>query len=362
MTVRVAFVLPSFAGGGAERVMLALAGALDRTRFAPAIVALSGEGPLRAAVPPGIEVESLGRPRLRTAMPALVSALRRRNPELVISTFVHLNLALLAARPFLRQRTKLVLRDANIASASLPHAPFGGAMAFGVRRLYGRADRILCSSGRMMRDFATNYHVPAERMVVLPTPVDEAMLRALAAAPRREPGAGPRFVAAGRLTHQKGFDRLIEWIAALPADAHLTILGAGRDEAALRAAADKAGVAARVCFAGHLAAPWAHMAGADAFLLPSRWEGLPNVVLEALACGTKVIATDEAGAIAEIAEAAPKGAVTVATAGPDFVAAMRAVSRAPEATLRPSLLPAAYRLEAVAAQFAEILACAASPG
>ena len=364
--VNTVFVLPSFAGGGAERVALNLAGALDGARFTPSIVALSGEGPLRTAVPSGIEVETLGRPRLRTALPALVGALRRRNPEIVISTFAHLNLSLLAARPFLPRRTRLVLRDANIASASLPNARCGALMAQGVRHLYPKADRIVCSSGRMMRDFAANYHVPAARMIVLPNPVDEAALRALAVPPRREAGPGPRFVAAGRLTRQKGFDRLILWLAELPADAHLTILGAGPDADALSARAAKAGVAGRVRFAGHLSAPWPHYAGADAFLLSSRWEGMPNAALEALACGTKVIATDEAGAIAETAADAPRGAVSVVEPGAPFVAAMRAVAPDPPDALRPSLLPPAYRIENVAARFAEILTetmtCAASRG
>jgi glycosyltransferase involved in cell wall biosynthesis len=358
---RVAFVLPSFAGGGAERVALNLAGALDRARFAPVVIALNGEGPLAAAVPPGLPVEILGRARLRQALPALIVALRRLRPSVVVSTFGYVSLGLLASRSALPRGTRLVVREANLPSLSLPNAPHPRLTRVAYRLLYRRAEMVLCSSERMAAEFATRFSVAPEKLHILPNPVDEAAIRANASPPIRAPGEGPRFVAAGRLTRQKGFDRLIEWLAELP-DAHLTLLGAGSDEAALRAAASRSGLESRVNFTGHVANPWAYMAGADALVVPSRWEGLPNVSLEALSCGTPVIATTESGGIAEIAHAAPPGAVTVTAAGAPFVAAMRAVTPSPRERLRPSLLPPAYRLDDVAARFAELLACAASPG
>ena len=103
-------------------------------------------------------------------------------------------------------------------------------------------------------------------------------------------------------------------------------------------------------------APW--VAGADALLLPSRWEGLPNVALEALACGTPVIATPEAGGIHEIAELAGPDAVRIAPMGPDFVSAMTAVPRNDKGCLRPSLLPGEFHLTSVVAAFERLLEAA----
>ncbi|MGE5145739.1 MAG: glycosyltransferase [Candidatus Eiseniibacteriota bacterium] len=351
----IVFVLPSFAGGGAERVTLQLLAALDPSTALKSLVVLDSQGPLARDVGAGVDVIDLRAARLRRALPALVGALRRLGPEIVFSTFAHLNIALLAARPLLPRGMKIVVRDANIASASLARAPYGRLIAGGVRWLYPRADRILCTSERMMRDFAENFGVPPERMALLPNPVDERTIRQRAAAPVREPGAGLRFVAAGRLTEQKGFDRLLDWFAALSPDAHLTIIGEGRDRGLLGDAARRLGLDARVRFTGFLANPWEHMAGADAFLLPSRWEGLPNVALEALACGTPVIATTEAGGIDEIAAAARRGAVAVVEPGAAFVDAMRAVRPVVAAAPRDSLLPRVYRSEAVAARFASLI-------
>jgi glycosyltransferase involved in cell wall biosynthesis len=352
---RVAFVLPSYAGGGAERVVLQLLAALDPALAQRSLIVLDAQGPLARDVDVGVDVVDLRAARLRQALPALLGALRRLRPDVVFSTFAHLNVALLAARPLLPHGMKIVVRDANIASASLGRAPYGRVIAAGVRLLYPKADRVLCTSNRMMRDFTENFGVPRERMTLLQNPVDERTIRQRAAAPAREPGAGARLVAAGRLTEQKGFDRLLEWFAALPADAHLIIIGEGRDRVRLGDSARRLGLDARVRFTGFLANPWEHMAGADAFLLPSRWEGLPNVALEALACGTPVIATTEAGGIDEIAAAAPSGAVTVVEPGGAFVEAMRAVRPAAKLAPRDSLMPGGYRRAAASARFAAVI-------
>ena len=134
------------------------------------------------------------------------------------------------------------------------------------------------------------------------------------------------------------------------------MFGEGEERSALEGQARVLGLAERVTFAGFDPNPAPWIAGADALLLPSRWEGLPNVALEALACGTPVIAAPEAGGIGEIARAAKHGAVTIAAMGPDFLAAMAAAPRNTDAHLRASLLPDEFRLAAVVAEFERLLA------
>lgn len=352
---RVAFVLPSFAAGGAERVLLTLAGALDRARFAPEIVVLDGAGPWRSLVPVGAPVADLGKKRIRSALPALVHALHKSRPDVAVSTIGALNLALLALRPLLPAGLRIVVREANT-----PHRHARGAAGqrfyrWAYPRLYRRAGRVIVPARYLERELAEDFGVPRAKIVVLHNPVNEAALRAAALPPQRAAGPGARFVAVGRLVRQKGFDRLIEMMAAAPPDAHLTILGEGPDRAALEARRVALGLGARVAMPGFDGAAARHIAGADALLLSSRWEGMPNAALEALALGTPVIATPEAGGIAEIAAPAAPGAVILAAAGPDFVAAMTRVAPAPVSELRPSLLPQGFRLETAAARFAALL-------
>ncbi len=355
MSQSIAFVLPSFAGGGAERVIVTLAAHLDGDRFAPALVVLDGKGPLAQSVPAGMPVHDLARPRLRYALPRLVATLRCLRPAAIVPTLGYLNLAVLALRPLLPRGVRILPREANIPSATLPRMPWPRAVGQLYRWLYPRADAVICPARAVADELIRDFAVLPERLAVLHNPVEADRIRGAASVPRRAPGAGVRFVAAGRLTPQKGFERLLDMFAELPEMAHLTVLGEGPQEPALRARTARLGIAGRVDFPGFDPVPWARYAGADAFLLPSHWEGMPNAALEALACGTPVIATPEAGGIVEVARLAETGVVTLAEAGESFTRALENVKPAPVGKPRPSLLPPEFRPTTVVRHLEELL-------
>lgn len=209
----------------------------------------------------------------------------------------------------------------------------------------------------MLEELTCDFDVPSHVLCELQNPVDVSRIRLEALSNHRgSGGAGRCFVAAGRLTTQKGFDRLLEMFAesAGPED-RLAILGEGPLGEELRQRVNELGIGERVNLTGFLDNPWAWFAAADAFLLPSRWEGMPNVALEALACGLPVIATPESGGIAEVAAVAAPGAVQVVKAGNNFIQAMREVPCRPKDTLPKSLLPPQYQLESVVDTFASWL-------
>jgi len=97
----VSFVLPSFAAGGAERVMLTFASALDRAKYQVSLIVLSEAGALRDMVPADVPVTVLDRPRLRSALVPLCRALRRTRPDVAITTMAYMNFGVLSLRPFL---------------------------------------------------------------------------------------------------------------------------------------------------------------------------------------------------------------------------------------------------------------------
>lgn len=351
--IRVTFVLPSFAGGGAERVVLTLVAGLDRARFAPSLVVLQGEGPLQALVPEDIAVTDLERPRLRHAWRRLGPALRAHDPDIVVPTISHINLATLMSRRRLPARTRIIARESNTPSANLGATSWPRLYPWLYGRFCRKAQAILCPSRTIAKEFETEFAVDPNRLVVLPHPVDVDKIRTLAAQPERESGSGLRFVAAGRLTHQKGFDRLIDMLPALPPDSRLTIFGEGQDRDALVARAKDRKVDDRVTFAGFAQTPWPHYAGADAFLLPSRWEGMPNAALEALAVGTPVIARKEAGGVTEIG--ASDAGLKIVDSDDAFISAMASISPSEGQHLRNSLLPDRFTLASVIAEFEALL-------
>ncbi|HIP77354.1 MAG TPA: glycosyltransferase [Kiloniellaceae bacterium] len=352
------FVLPNFAGGGAERVALTLLAGIDRQRFAPHLAVFSASGPLQGLVTDDVTLHEIGQGRLRSALPRLIGLVRRLRPTAVFATQGYLNIALLAARPLLPRDTRLALRESNTPSQSLPNRRYPRLMAWAYRLLYPRADLLFCQHSQTEREMRDRFGVPAERIVSLPNPVPLDSLRAAAARPRRDGGPGLRFIAAGRLHRQKGFDRLIGSFRALPPDCRLRVYGEGPERAALEAQIESLALQDRVTLAGFSDSVPAALAGADACVIPSRWEGLPNVALEALACGTPVIATPEAGGIADLAEAAPAAVTLASLAGgnpPPFIAAMQTCRARQETDLRPSLLPAGYHETAVQNRFERAL-------
>lgn len=343
------FVLPSLAGGGAERVLLKLIGTCSPASFQSTLVLFTREGPLASLIPDQTAVHCLERPRLRRAFWPLVKLLRHHRPDVVISTLGYVNLALLMARPFLPMQTRLVVREANTPSQALPHGPKPMLTYLSYRCLYPTADRVICQHDRTVREMQTMFGVAGERIFTLRNPVDVADLRARAKQPARHPGPGLRFVAAGRLTRQKGFDRLLDLMNTHADDSHLSIFGDGPDQERLQAQTQQLGLSDRVTYHGFSEDLPKALAGADACLIPSRWEGMPNVALESLACGTPVVACDQAGGIKELA--GETSAVTVASWGHPFAEAMAQYTPDPVTALRSDLLPDSFHLATVAGSF-----------
>jgi glycosyltransferase involved in cell wall biosynthesis len=358
-------LLPSLAGGGAERVVLGLLRDLDRRRFAPTLALVrDDDNALAAEVPADIPVVALHGRRVRTALPQIVRLIWRMRPAVVLSTLSHLNLALAAIRPLLPAHLRLVARESVVVSEILRTYPAPRLWAWAYTRWYGRFDVVVCQSADMRRDLHERYAIPQDRMVTIHNPVDAERIRCLAGKREREPMLTPHpgsihLVAAGRLTHQKGFDLLIDALSLCnDPRLHLTVLGEGPQRAALEEQVRDRGLERQVVFAGFDPNPYPHFAAADAFVLSSRFEGLPNVVLEALACGTTVIALPAPGGIAEIASLAGGMVVTEAPTAGSLADALR---RLAAGTLqRPPIDLCTFERRRIVARYEAVLETASS--
>jgi glycosyltransferase involved in cell wall biosynthesis len=341
--LRFSVVVPSFEAGGAERVAITLAEGLAAADADVRLIVLDGRGPLRGSVAPGVRVTDLGRRRARWAGVALIRALAARGPHVVVATQTHLNQLLCLLRPLLPSGTQLILREPTLRGLGRHgrREPLAGAM----RLLYRRADLVVASSPAMGAELTRVLDPDRPQVTTLPNPVDVARLRRTCPAgpPTARPAA--HVVVVGRLVALKAVDETIRRVARIPTIGRLTVVGAGPDLAALRALSIELGLGDRVRFTGHLADPAPVVADADALVVASRLEGMPNAVLEALAVGTPVIAAD-LPALHELAAEVPAGGLRLVDRH-DLDAALGDIVPDPSARPRPSLLPSRYDRDAV---------------
>lgn len=295
------FILPVFSGGGAERVVLNIVTELCKRKHSIGIIVFDNTGPLLQLLPDNVHIYNLGTLRLRRSFVPLIKKLRKLNPKVIFSTLGYVNVTLLAIRLFLPSKIKIWIREANLPSISLKNNSYPKLMPLLYRILYARADKVICTSKIMKDEFLLDFKIPKSSIEILPNPVNIKMIHELSEPVERFDKGGVCYIAAGRLTFQKGFDRLLDWFSELnDKKSTLVILGNGSLKNELILKTRLLNIQKNIKFVEFCDNPWKWYAGADIFLLPSRWEGMPNSVLESLACGTPVIATSESGGIKDI--------------------------------------------------------------
>ena len=310
---------PSMHGGGAERVAAHLMNRCDRSQLDLRLGLLQATGPYLTDVDPAlVDIAPIGKDWVRyegdnssfykphrlilggLLAPTNVAAMVRRfRPDVMVSFLKGMNVITYAARAGLGPGApRWIAREGNNTDVVIDDEvrnPLGRTLVKTlVRHCYRAADCVLANSHEMARGLERDLGIPHSRLRVIHNPIDVDHIQQRARDPLPETRNRRFVVTAGRLEHQKAHDLLIEAFASSPAcrDLDLVILGRGSLEAQLKAQAAALGVADRVHFPGFVANPWAYFAKAALFVLPSRWEGVPTVVAEALACGAPALVTD----------------------------------------------------------------------
>ncbi|EAR51192.1 Glycosyl transferase group 1 [Oceanicola granulosus HTCC2516] len=334
---RILLLINSLEGGGAENVMVRVAAGLAaRAPDAEIRLALLDDLPAAYPAPPGVELVRLDS---RGAFWRSIRGVRRLvadwRPDVVLSFLARANCAAVLAR---RQGggPLCVISERVNTTSHFGTGPRERVLKAMIARLYPRADRVIAVSRGVGDDLRDRYGVPAERIEVIHNPVDIDTLRARAAAPPAIDLPGRFFVSVGRLVPNKGGDILLRAFArhAEPAR-HLVMLGDGPERDRLAALARKMGLAERVHMPGYLDNPQAVVARADAYVSASRSEGFPNALVEAMALGRPVIATDCASGPREILQGPPPAGLLVPVDDVDALA--RALDLVNEAETRHSL-------------------------
>ena len=291
-----ACVITELDPGGAERAFVRVVIGLKVRGWSPHVVSLvrtDGDGPLRESlVSGGLPVTALG--RLKSNPVAFLRHLRRVKPAACLSFLFHANL-------LTRMTAKLAGSPPVVCGVRVAERRRNGHRT--LDRLTGRlVDRWVCV-GESVRRFsvappsAGGAGLPADRVLAIPNGVDGDRWATAEPADRASlglPPDGPVLLFAGRLSAQKDPDTLLAGYAALAAthpDASLLIAGDGPDRARMTRWCETHAAGPRVRLPGRRDDLPNLMRLADLFVLPSRWEGTPNVLLEAAAAGTPVVAT-----------------------------------------------------------------------
>jgi glycosyltransferase involved in cell wall biosynthesis len=297
---RIAFFTPTLNPSGAERVTLNLVQGIAARGRPVDIVLTVATGALLEQVPADVRVVDLRAGRMIRSLPPLMRYLRRERPRVLISQMNHTNIVSLWASRLTGRHTPVVATVHNTLSQTTRHARrLGDRLGLPLlRTFYPWAARVVAVSQGAANDLVGLGRLPPELIEVIYNPViTPALLEEL----RRTPGhpwfadRGPPVVlGAGRLTRQKDFATLLRAFAQLRQrrSARLLVLGEGIERPALMELRSELNLENDVDLPGWRPDVLACMAHSAVFVLSSAWEGLPTVLIEALAAGARVVSTD----------------------------------------------------------------------
>lgn len=312
-SLHVAVFLSGLAGGGAQRRSLLLARGFVERGCAVDLIVVHAEGPFRTAVAPGIRLLALEPcasrlPVIRrikglwviSSLFALARYLATTRPDVLLATSIPANLAALWGRTLSRTHTPTVITaNLNLTKAT---AKWGALVAKLLRwliaRAYGGAQAVIAISRGVADDLITVTGIPGKRVFSIYNPLDLERVtrqsRETVEHPWLAVGAPPVVLAVGKLKRQKDYPTLVQAFARVRAhrEARLVILGEGEERARIERLVKILGIEADVYLPGFVENPFAWMARVSVFVLASAWEGLSNVLLEALACGCTIVSTD----------------------------------------------------------------------
>lgn len=290
-------VFAQTAVGGAERMSVTVTKTLDRSRFEVIYYLVgpadNGHAPLEAFIPSNMKVNIITSQSPISLIASMFWILVKEKPDVVFASVINLNNKLLLLRPLFK-KIKFIARCDNYLYT------YNDKQRKIIDKTYHRADIIIAQTEEMKQELIDEMHISEKKVVALMNPVDtDTIDRMLKEGTNPYSGSGKiRFVASGRFAYQKGFDILVEAFRLVKdsqPNAELYIVGrkdGGCEDCYndVENIIESKQLKDSVFCVGFQNNPYVYIKYADCFVLSSRWEGLPNVMIESLYLGTPVAA------------------------------------------------------------------------
>jgi glycosyltransferase involved in cell wall biosynthesis len=250
-------------------------------------------------LPDHLKEQQRGAVFLETAALRLANLAQERQCDVILSTQLWTSIIAVLARKYLPPSIRVIATVDNHPSTFLPGEQYGELYAYLIREYFNQADRVVAVGHGVAQDLIKNFGVKAEKIEVIYTPTLLKGIQKLARSKIDHPWFRekvPIIIFVGGLRKVKGVEHLLRAFAKVrrSTPARCVLVGDGEERARLETLAQELGIGEDVYFAGRQSNPFKYMKRATSFVLPSLSEGLPNVLIEAMACGCPVIATDVA--------------------------------------------------------------------
>ena len=208
---------PTLECGGSENYVSLLCNNIDKNRFDVSLVVLNNAHPFYTIDNSMVEVIDLGVKRVRNSLFKIKKIVQQKQPDIIFSSANHLNLLFAMYRWMFRKKILIVARESSIVSINSRHAQFPALYKQLVKRFYSRINFVICQSVYMQHDLVSNFNIPQNKTVVIHNPVKEITVGDIRSVAIQGSSKKYKFITVGRLSKEKGIDRLIRSVVRLSA-------------------------------------------------------------------------------------------------------------------------------------------------
>ncbi len=289
------FVIYSLGVGGAERALVNIIKNLDKNKFFPQLVLLAKDTTFKTELSEDIPITKLGiegrLATLRMIIP-LAKVINRKKPKIIISFMWGANLIVLLTNFFMRLSTKIILCERIHAGEDIKNYRFSSIKKILIENFYPKADAIVAVSYGIKKNLTEEFKIPESKIKVIYNGIDLKHIESLASV-SFQPPFKKYIIAVGRLEKQKNYPLLLKIFAKVSKEHNigLVILGEGKERKNLTILVRDLKLNGKVLMPGAVSNPFVWLASGTVFVLCSKYEGFPNVLLEAMACKIPAVST-----------------------------------------------------------------------